>query len=272
LHADPQHRAETGTEHAEPEPLQQINRERRARRSPEAAQQRHRRQLLADVRMDRAGHADRAEEKRRKADETEKRVHVADALTELAFALFHGVEPEPQFAEARTHVDDQRLDVKIRCELKIHAMPRETARLQQPRIAHRRKRNKYARRERRHRGGFAGHRDQAANHGEFSGAEFHLVADFQAKLGEQTLLQDNVHAGRELVAHALGRGVELTVKRKRPFQCAHLHQSRLPAARDDQHRVKRDFARLLAPEARDKFLRVAVEFSPGSDREIGPEQ
>ncbi len=223
--------------------------------------------------LDGAGHADGTEEERGEPDEAEKRIHVPDGLAEIALALFHRIEAEPQLAKPGTHVTHEFLHVKILGKFEIHPVPREAARFQEARVAHGGERDEHAWRQSGHRRRLAGDFVQAPRQGELRAAELHFVPGLQGKLHHQGVFEDGGKPGGKSGPQASRSGDKISVERKSAFECPHLYQPRLAlGTRYYQHGVEGYFVRLFAPQVADKFRRFTVQPGPGGHDQIGPQQ
>jgi hypothetical protein len=92
LDRDAEQPADQGPGDAESESLEEIDGEALPRAGPEAAQDRDRRHLLADVGVERARDSDPAEDERHEPDEAQESVQVRDRLAKVALALGDGLE------------------------------------------------------------------------------------------------------------------------------------------------------------------------------------
>src|SRR5437588_10190694 len=107
------------------------------------------------MRLDRAGHADRAEEQRDEADKVQEAIEIFERGAEIAFSFRDRVVFETKPLDLRREDFDALLHVGAIGELHVVAVARDAPGLQQVRLLEIPERNVNARRERTRGGSFA---------------------------------------------------------------------------------------------------------------------
>ena len=275
LHHEAQRRSRQGPEDAQRQALHQVDGKALPGARPEAAEYRHRGDLLPHINVNRTRDPDRAEKQRHKTHQAEKALDVFQRPPEIAFSFRHGVEgqllrPKPPPHVLRDHLHrGGRRQLQQRPVPDQHRLGREARRLER---AHR---NQRPRRDRGgDRRGFTRQFLQRARHRERRLPEFHLVARLDVELPHQCFLENrHIATLPESRDRIDGVGQKLAVKRKVALQRAHIHQPRqVLRGRKHHHRRKTDFPGHLRPNPGQIGAPFRAEGRTAGDDQIRAEQ
>ena len=134
LHGNTQSCARSRAHQTHRRGLKQVNEHRSARRHSETAQNRARPGFLLKVRLNRTGHADRAEQERDEANEIQKAVEIFQRRPEILLALGDGVIFETKPLDLRRKNLDPLPHIGPVGELHVIAIVRDAARFQEVRL------------------------------------------------------------------------------------------------------------------------------------------
>ena len=196
------------------------------------------------MRLDRAGHADRAEQQRDETDQVQEAIEIFERGAEIAFSFRDRVVFESEPLDLRRESFDSLLHVGAVGKLHVIAIARDAARLEQVCLLEIPERNVNARRERTRGGSFARNFSERARDSELQIADLDRIACLRVKLKEQAFVNNCARTCAKVARRSDRDCFHPAIKWKIAAQGANAHEPGAVALGKSRHGREANFARL----------------------------